>query len=434
MSRGIPCLLLLLVGTQAAAVAAPPRENAARTSARAIAQAIGDQADGALKKFYATRGYWPLWAASGRIGPEAETLLGFLATADLDGLKPASYQIPELRAAIRDARSGDPGKVAIAELELSRAFARYAADMRRPGGVKMTWLDRDLKPKALAAEVVLRGAGQRSSLNAYVADMGWMSAHYVRLRKLLALAKARHAPQDSLERIRLNLDRARLLPGPWTRHIVVDAASARLFYYQDGKQQGMMRIVTGKAETPTPMLAGKLRYAILNPYWNVPTDLTRKKLAPKILAGASAQSMRFQALSDWSASPVVLDPATVDWQAVAAGRSKVRLRQLPGGDNAMGRVKYMFPNDQGIYLHDTPDKALMRKADRHFSNGCIRLEDAPRLGAWLFGKPLPKVKGAEQAAPLPAPVRVYLTYFTATPTEKGFGFLKDFYGRDGKGG
>ena len=407
-------------------------DSGVRTSARDVALSIRREADGQLASFYATRGFWPLWASSGRIGPEADALLGYLATADLDGLEPATYRVEELRAAIRGARSGDPAQMAVAELELSRAFARYAADMRRPRRVKVTYLDRELRPKAPSAKTVLRAAALRSSLKSYVADMGWMSPHYVRLRKLLAIAEKQRAPKDSIQRIRLNLDRARLLPGPWSRHVVVDAASARLFYYQDGKQQGTMRIVAGTAQTPTPMLAGELRYAILNPYWNVPADLARKKFAPRMLAGATPQSLRFETLSDWSGSPHVLDPAAIDWAAVASGRQSVRLRQLPGGSNAMGRVKFMFPNDQGIYLHDTPDKALFSRGDRHLSNGCIRLENAAALGKWLFGRPLPTSrKIPEQAIPLPAPVPVYLTYFTPTPTKNGFGFLKDVYGRDG---
>lgn len=432
----IPCFLLFVAiaaaGGQAASAAAPQHETGARAAAKAVAVAIRDQADGQLAKFYATRGFWPLWASTGRIGREAEALLGYLATAELDGLKPESYRLGDLRVMIREARSGDPVRVATAEIGLSRAFARYAADMRRPGKVKMTWLDRDLKPKALSAKTILRAAALRSSLPRYVADMGWMSPHYARLRKLLAMAERQGAPKDDLKRIRLNLDRARLLPSAWSRHVVVDAASARLFYYEGGKQQGMMRVVAGTPETPTPMLAGKLRYAILNPYWNVPNYMTRKKFAPKMLDGATAQSLRLEALSDWSDSPRPLDPATIDWAAVAAGREKVRLRQLPGGDNAMGRVKFIFPNDQGIYLHDTPDKKLLARADRHLSNGCVRLEDATRLGSWLFGKPLRAAsKTPEQAVPLPMAVPVYLTYLTATPKAKGFGFLADVYDRDG---
>jgi len=237
---------------------------------------------------------------------------------------------------------------------------------------------------------------------------------------------------DYYERLlTLNLDRARLLPGPWVRHVVVDAASARLWYFGNGSEQGTMKVVVGTPETQTPMLAGMVRYAILNPYWNVPSDLVQKRIAPKVLNGASLRSLRYEALSDWSANARTLDPATIDWHAVAAGAQEVRLRQLPGGANAMGRMKFMFPNDQGIYLHDTPDKALFGKYARHFSNGCVRLEDAPRLGKWFFGKSLVADAGTpEQQRPLPEPVPVYLTYLTAVPTDRGVAFLKDVYGRD----
>src|SRR3546814_13270196 len=92
------------------------------------------------------------------------------------------------------------------------------------------------------------------------------------------------------------------------------------------------------------------------------------------------------------------------WSAIAQGRENVRVRQLPGRNNAMGRMKFMFPNDLGIYLHDTPDKSLFSEKERQFSSGCVRLEDAPRLAKWLFGKK-PKLESdvAEQQVPLPEP-------------------------------
>src|SRR3546814_7192790 len=89
--------------------------------------------------------------------------------------------------------------------------------------------------------------------------------------------------------------------------------------------------------------------AILNPVGNVPTERGQKKMEPKILAGRSLRSMRMEVLSDWSASPSTLDPATIDWAAVAAGAQEIRMRQLPGRGNSMGRVKFLFPNDHGIY-------------------------------------------------------------------------------------
>jgi len=445
-SARIPLILLLIAcGTAEAAHAAPARAQAARTpaaaakkaaataAARAIAVAISEQAHGQVKRFYATRGFWPLWASSGRIGPAADDLLTILATADLDGLDADDYKVAELKERIATARTGSPEDIARAELALSHAFADYVADVRRPTDIGMTYVEPELKPLRPRADTVLRAASLPASLRDYLTSMGWMSPQYVRLRKLAADALA--GTGDEQARLRLNLDRARQLPGPWVRHIIVDAAAGRLFYYEGGKQQGTMRVVVGTPATPTPMLAGTVRYAILNPYWNVPSDLAQKRIAPKMLAGASLDAMGFEALSDWSPEATKLDPATIDWQAVADGRQEVRLRQLPGGDNAMGQVKFMFPNELGIYLHDTPDRALLAKPDRHFSNGCVRLEDAPRLGRWLLGKPLGKVaKQPEQDVALAQPVPIYLTYFTATPTEHGLGFLDDVYGRDKQGG
>jgi len=238
-------------------------------------------------------------------------------------------------------------------------------------------------------------------------------------------------PKYYARALALNMERTRLLPGPWVRHVVVDAASARLWYYSGGKLDGTMKVVVGAKESQTPMMAGMIRYATLNPYWNVPPDLVERKIAPKILDGASLQKMNYEALSDWSANPQKLNQSSIDWQAVASGRQELRVRELPGRSNSMGRMKFMFPNDLGIYLHDTPSRDLFGKPARQFSNGCVRLEDAPRLGKWFFGKTLTTDSDTpEQHRPLPQPVPVYLTYLTAASGKDGVAFRPDVYGRD----
>lgn len=410
---------------------APAPARAPVVDTTPVQQAIREEAGGAAKRFYAERGFKPLWAASGRIGRSADTLISYLDTAELDGLRPKSYGVDTLRAAVAAARTGDPRAVAAAELRLSAAFARYVRDQRRARAVKMDYADRRLKPRRPKAEAVLRAAAFPRSFDAYIANMAWMSEHYVRLRSLTGRALATGASEVALDRLRLNLERARLLPGPYAQHIVVDASSGRLWYYAEGQEVGTMRVVVGAKETQTPMLAGTLQWAILNPYWNVPDYLAQGSIARKVLAGRSLAVMKMEALSDWSANPARLDPATIDWNAVAAGKQEVRIRQLPGPQNSMGKVKFLFPNDEGIYLHDTPDRDLLRKEDRHFSNGCIRLENAAALGRWLMQKPLKYPKQPEQAVPLPIGVPVYLTYITAVPTERGVGFREDVYGRDG---
>ena len=147
------------------------------------------------------------------------------------------------------------------------------------------------------------------------------------------------------------------------------------------------------------------------------------------------KTSRFEVLSGWTDNAAAIDPASVDWAAVASGAQPLRVRQLPGGANAMGRVKFVFPNAQGIYLHDTPEKQLMLKPVRTLSNGCVRLEDAQRLGAWLMGGPLPRTPAQpEVELALPRPVPVYLTYLTAFPTPTGIAYRADPYGRDGAAG
>ena len=224
-----------------------------------------------------------------------------------------------------------------------------------------------------------------------------------------------------------------MIPSPRRRHILVDAAAARLWLYEDGEAKDTMRVVVGQPTQPTPMLAGMMRYVVVNPYWNVPPDLVQRRIAPRVLKGeASLSGLRYEALSDWTHDAHVLNQSEIDWQSVAAGGQTLRLRQLPGGNNAMGRVKFMFPNDLGIYLHDTPDKALFKEDDRRFSSGCVRVEDAARLAEWLFRKPLePKTGDPEEQIYLPEPVPVYITYLTASPTDKGIAFREDAYGRDG---
>jgi murein L,D-transpeptidase YcbB/YkuD len=181
------------------------------------------------------------------------------------------------------------------------------------------------------------------------------------------------------------------------------------------------------------MMAGLMRYAVVNPYWNVPPDLVRVRVAPKVLGNGISyfRSMRYEALSDWTTSARLVDPQTVDWAAIAAGKEELRVRQLPGGDNMMGRMKFMFPNDLGIYLHDTPAKELFRDGERRFSSGCVRVEDAPRLARWLFGRNLrARSSKPEQHVDLADPVPVYITYLTAVPNEDGIAFRMDAYGRD----
>jgi murein L,D-transpeptidase YcbB/YkuD len=236
--------------------------------------------------------------------------------------------------------------------------------------------------------------------------------------------------------IMINMERAKRLPAPeeQPKYVVVDEGSARLSMWQNGRRLDSMKVVVGKTESATPMMAAYIKYASVNPYWNVPPDLVRKLIAPKIAAqGNSYLSEReYQVLSDLSDNPRVLDPTTVDWQAVVDGRQEVALRRLPSPANSMGMMKFMLPNYFGIYLHDSPEKEHFTKNELWISNGCVRVEDYKRLAKFLFDGVVPAGRDpkVEQEVDLPRPVPVYMTYLTAQPTADGVQFLPDPYGRD----
>ena len=204
------------------------------------------------------------------------------------------------------------------------------------------------------------------------------------------------------------------------RYVLVDAASARLYMMEEGRVRDSMRVIVGKPAASTPAMKSVLYYATLKPYWNVPPDLAQKIIAPRVLKDGTVYltDRGYEVVSSF-ADPHVLPAEDVDWQAVAAGDATVRVRQRPGPANSMGEMKFDLANADGIYLHDTPNKDLFAKTERNLSNGCVRLEDAPRFARWLLGRDPPlESAAAEQKVPLPkggVPVTIaYLDYRAQT--------------------
>jgi murein L,D-transpeptidase YcbB/YkuD len=238
------------------------------------------------------------------------------------------------------------------------------------------------------------------------------------------------------QRIIINMERARRLPAPeeQRKYAVVDAGGARLSLWENGRKVDEMKVIVGKAETATPMMAAYIKYASVNPYWNVPPELVRSLIAPRVAAqGPSYLTEReYEVMADYSENAPRLDPTTVDWQAVVDGRQEVRLRRLPSPANSMGMMKFMLPNYFGIYLHDSPEKDHFTKNELWISNGCVRVEDYKRFARWLFNGSVPTGKNpkVEEEVNLPQQIPVYMTYLTVQPTASGMVFLPDPYGRD----
>lgn len=356
----------------------------------------------------------------------AGELLRLLETAKVDGLDPRRYRTRELPRLVRAASGGNPQAIARAERALADAFVRYAQDLRRAPNVGIVYVDPALKPQAPGASALLARAAAAPDLAAFMRDMGWMHPYYAQLRRQMVDGRL-----DGRTRalVKLNLERSRSLPAEG-RYVLVNVAAQRLFMVENNQTVDMMRVVVGKPVHPTPMMAALIRFTSLRPYWNVPSDLAAERIVPNVLKQGPSylRQKGYQVLSDWSDRPSVINAASVDWRAVAAGRKEVRLRQLPGPANSMGDMKFMFPNAQGIYLHDTPQDQLFGEDARMFSGGCVRLEAAHRLAAWLYGKPI-RARGAtpEQKVPLTRPVPVYLTYLTTVPSGSELAVFNDIY-------
>jgi len=382
--------------------------------------------------FYRAHAYRPLWIERGHMRPEAHDVAVLIEGAAADGLDPATYSPERLRAALAAARTGEARALARAELALSAAYAAYISDLHRPpSGAGMAFWDAALTPAQVTPRGALEAAAAAPDLASAVAEARRMHPIYERLRAEVA---ARPGGDPLKPLILANMARARALPAdPGARYVLVDAAAQRLWLYENGLPTDTMRVIVGTPRDPTPFMAGLMRYANYRPYWNVPVDVVRDEIAPHVLREGPAYLEReeMEVLSDWSRDARVIDPAAVDWTAVASGSVTLRVRRRPGEQNILGQVKLMLPNRLGIYLHDTPNKQPFDRSQRTLSHGCIRLEDAQRLARRLIGPvaddPPP---GDDVRVDLPQAVPVYVVYFTVSPEADGLERRRDVYGRD----
>jgi len=250
-----------------------------------------------------------------------------------------------------------------------------------------------------------------------------------------------------LQQIVLSLERVRWLPKLDSPPLIVNVPQFRLFAFRTTQDFAadilQMDVIVGAAfeGRRTPVFAADMRYVVLNPYWDVPRSILLKELLPAIRRDpgwVDARGFEIVRGAGDDATPV---PATAqNVQALAEG--KLRLRQKPGPENSLGRVKFMFPNRHNVYLHDTPARELFSRSRRAFSHGCIRvadpmsllshvLRDDPRWNAERVTEAMRS--GAPVRIPLARPIRVYILYGTALATEAGDTlFFDDLYGQDAR--
>jgi murein L,D-transpeptidase YcbB/YkuD len=289
-----------------------------------------------------------------------------------------------------------------------------------------------LQPQGSRPDQILLTTAAAPALGAYLTSVANVNPIYAQLRDAgwaEAQASGNLTPDP---RLLANLDRVRSLPATG-RFLLVDSGSSMLTLYENGAPIDSMKVITGTNELPTPMIASFMYYITYNPYWHAPDHLVRKTIAPNVIhLGLSYfKSHGYAVVDEWSENPKLIDPSSIDWKAAAAGKLHLKIRQDPGRLNSMGILKFPFPNPEDIYLHDTPDHAKFALANRNLSNGCVRVEDARRLGRWLLGsEPVSPGSDAEIRVQLPRSTPIYLTYITAQVRDGKLTYLRDIYGWD----
>ena len=339
-------------------------------------------------------------------GERLSELHRWVAAAPEDAL-PAPDASP-LEAAERVGDGGAVDKAADAlALSLARMHLVGCCDAAAHAGWHIADTDRtDDLPARLAA--ALAGSG----LDPFFAALAPRNPDYAALRKAYA------TEQDPARRAALarNMERWRWLPrDPGSRYLLVNTAAFEVRYWEAGTLVGRWPVVNGKVSSPTPIFSARVTGVTFNPWWEIPPNIVREGIGA--LAARNPAAARAKGYV-WSAG---------------------RFRQRPGPTNSLGLMKLVMPNPFNVYLHDTPAKSLFAKPVRAFSHGCIRVSDALGFAATLLGPALDRAgvdrvvaSGATTTVSLPAPMPVYIAYFTAGVGADGqIAYYPDIYRRDG---
>jgi len=389
-----------------------------------VAEAPAPPPDSNVAPFYAAHPGNLVWLRDANTRAVATKLVEILKRAPIDGLADGPQLADGVQAAIA---RGQP----LDDQTVSTAWVRYVQAMKRPvEGVSFG--DPALELRQLSAASILSSATYTPSLAAYVDATANVNPLYSALRD-----DAIASGQQSDPHVLASLDRLRLIPATG-RAILVDVANAQLMMLKDGNVTDTMKVIVGKPDFPTPLLAGKIWYVTFNPYWHIPQDVAKRKVAPIVLKrGVSyLKAARYQTVAAFGGDKEEpIDPTSVDWKAVAAGDVEVHIRQLSGPYNMMGKMKFGFDNDYGIFLHDTPHKDLFAKTRRNLSLGCVRVEHPQELAEWLLGHepPVPGDDSEQNVLIGKQGVPIYVTYLTARPDGDKIAFADDVYKLDGDG-
>ncbi len=450
---------LLAALNRAGAHGLPPSRYAPGALAAALAAGASDPASVAAAELAATVAYlaYARDLTSGLLTPsevdpeidvrprrpEPARLLERLQAEPLEraltGLEPTS---PEYRALMA---------------EKARLEAAATADWgpEAPAGPTLRLGDSGVRVAALRARLAARGhvaagadsgadpaafdEGLKAALAAFQAEMGLEPDGLAGSRSLAALNAG---PEARLKAVIVNLERLRWMNGALEgRYLYANIPDYTVKLVEDGATTFVSRTIVGKAElTRTPEFSDVITYMVVNPTWHIPDSIAQRVYLPKLAADPT--TLATSNMRIFTRAGTEIDPGLVDFTQFSSGNFPFRIKQNPSEANALGRVKFMFPNQFSIYLHDTPTRGLFAKAERAFSNGCIRVEEPIELAhrlladqfedpqaafdAWLAAK-------AEKSVTLSRSIPVHIVYRTVFLDDAGrVQHRVDVYGRDAK--
>ncbi|HHN68211.1 MAG TPA: hypothetical protein ENK15_09295 [Thermopetrobacter sp.] len=243
--------------------------------------------------------------------------------------------------------------------------------------------------------------------------------------------------EQKVAKVRWSMERLRWLPRDWgRRHFLANAANFQLYFVQDGVIAWQTRVVVGKPNYQTSFFSDEMETVVINPYWGVPQSIIKKEMFPKLLRDPGWLDREGYEVRN--AKGRLVPSSAVDWASYVGMKTiPVSVRQKPGEKNALGRIKFLFPNKHAIYMHDTPQRHLFKRSARAYSHGCVRVQDPLKLAELVTGmdRPTLEAKIASEKwerMQLRQKIPVHLTYFTAWPKPVGgIAYYGDVYKRDG---
>lgn len=343
---------------------------------------------------------------------------------------------------------------------LKGALARYRERMALggwvcvPEGSNLKRGDRDPRVAALRARlnVPVRSVSSHENISDLFdaalerAVLGFQIRHGLDVDGVVGpatLAALNVRVEDRLRQIKLNMERWRWLPHDFgKRYILVNIANFQLDMIENDESILKMRVIVGKKYRQTPVFNGRMTYMELNPYWHIPPQIAKEDILPEIQKDFRyLDKQKIRIFENWQAGAIELDPASIEWSRIAPADLSFKFVQDPGPLNALGRLKFMFPNRFSVYIHDTPARGFFKHAKRSFSSGCIRIEKPIELAEYLL-KDNPKstrkelvktIDGTEtRIVTLVEPICVQIVYLTAWVDEDGetVHFRDDVYDQD----